>query len=261
MDSPDHPQPASQPASQPAPAPTDAPVMVLGEGVLSWPNMERVSDRYGVVDLLHDPHGDDCVIFEEITTPMRGALVAVLLDVLDEWPFQDQHGLGASYQRPAVNEPVVLGAGTLFTEEFASMHGDRPGRVLAGVRPDDGREERWLDPAALGRVHHQRVRLEFHPEGQGEERPAGDTASLGVACTTNRHDDGLDIVAGTAITGTQVGRVSWDAADGGGYVLRVGDLEWLPEDIDDVVAKLASQGWRLTPESREEVISLRPETR
>lgn len=257
MDSPDHPPPTPQPT----PAPTGATVMVLGEGVLSWPNMERVSDRYGVVDLAHEPNGDIYVIFDEVTVQMRGTLVAVVLDVLDEWPFQDHYGTGPLYARPAVGEPVVLGTGTLFTEKFASMHGDRPGRILAGVRPDDGREERWLDPAALSRVHHQRVRLEFHPDGQGGEHLPEDTASLDDACTSTRHGGGgLAIVAGTLVTGTEVGRVSWDPADGGGYVLRVGDLEWLPEDVDDVAAKLASQGWRLTPESREEVISLRPET-
>jgi hypothetical protein len=153
-------QPTATPATTGTPSGT---VTVLGEGVLSWPNMERVSDRYGVVDLYLGPGGDDpCVIFDEVTTQTRGTLVAVVLDVLDEWPFQDNHGLGALYKRPAVNEAVPLGVGTLFTEEFFSMHGDRPGRILAGVRPDDGRDERWLDPAALSRVHHQRVRLEFH---------------------------------------------------------------------------------------------------
>lgn len=148
--------------------PTADAVIVLGEGVLSWPNMERVSDRYGVVDLAHELDGDTYVIFDEVTTQTRGALVAVVLDVLDEWAFEDRYGMGALYVRPAVNEAVPLGTGTLFTEEFASMHGDRPGRILVGVQPDDGRDERWLNPAELARVHHQRVRLEFHPDPQSQ---------------------------------------------------------------------------------------------
>lgn len=142
-------------------------MIVLGEGVLDWPNMERVSDRYGVVDLKHEPHGDTCVIFDDVTAPTHGTLVAVVLDVLDEWAYEDRNGIGALYQRPAANEAITLGTGTLFTEEFDSMHGDRPGRILIGVRPDDGRDERWLNPAELSRVHNQRVRLEFHPTTGG----------------------------------------------------------------------------------------------
>lgn len=163
----DDPPPAAvpEPPATPDPASTaTAEVTVLGEGVLGWPNMERVSDRYGVVDLMHEPDGDTCVVFDEITAQTRGTLVAVVLEVLDDWAFRDHYGTGALYLRPAVNEAVTLGTGTLFTENFASMHGDRPGRILAGVRPDDGRDERWLDSAALSRVHHQRVRLEFHPD-------------------------------------------------------------------------------------------------
>jgi hypothetical protein len=68
---------------------------------------------------------------------------------------------------PEPGERIVLGSGTLFTEKY----GDGP---VAGVRPDDGRAEYWMDSNAIFRCKDQLVRLEF--EMPKDSAPAAGTA-------------------------------------------------------------------------------------
>lgn len=87
------------------------------------------------------------------------------------------------------------------------------------------------------------------------------TDKLKDACTTDAQDRGLTIVAGTAVTGDPIGLVYWDTNGDGRYVLRVGKMEHLPDDMDDMAELLAGHGWRLTPDSRREVFALQPAER
>lgn len=68
---------------------------------------------------------------------------------------------------PKPGERVVLGSGTLFTEE--SM-----GAPVIGVRPDDGRATEWMDPNAISRCRNRLVRLEF--EMRQDSAPAAGAA-------------------------------------------------------------------------------------
>lgn len=77
--------------------------------------------------------------------------------------------------------------------------------------------------------------------------------------TTNPHDNGFDLVAGTDVTGRRVGNIFWDATGPDpGFVLKVGIHGFLPNNIDEVVANLAEVGYDLTDESRADIAGLVP---
>lgn len=80
--------------------------------------------------------------------------------------------------------------------------------------------------------------------------------------TTNAHDSGFDLVAGTDVTGRWVGSVFWDATGPDpGLVLKVGMHAFLPDSMDEVVANLAEVGYELTDGSRADIAGLVPEAR
>lgn len=94
------------------------------------------------------------VAFDHAPLGTAGTLVAHVIhaDVTDyDREFGKRH---PELRPPEPGERVVLGSGTLFTEEY----GDAP---LIGVRPGDGRAEEWMDSDALFRCKGHLVRLEF----------------------------------------------------------------------------------------------------
>lgn len=124
----------------------------VGCGVLGWPRLERVVDRYGLVLLFEDPKSDDCVPLRLPTVP-EGTLVAEVLETRPSRHMGDTlRGLYPS--TPQVGERIVLGTGRFVVEESDVGW-------AVGLRPDDGRDWDWLDPRALNRVHDQTVRLVF----------------------------------------------------------------------------------------------------
>lgn len=145
---------------------------VLGEGVLSWPRAERITDRYGVVYLgiwdgrsRHELGGvatQGSVHLEESVAGQRGSLVATVLEARKSGHIGDLF-YGVFPTTPEAGERITLGAGTLF---FKGLEEDGETYHMVGLRPDDGREYHWLDIRALYRCHEQTVRLEFVPEGE-----------------------------------------------------------------------------------------------
>lgn len=137
-------------------------IMLLGTGVLSWHPDERRIDRYGTVHLNSTP--DDTaftpVLFDAAPVGTHGQLVAVIVATRPSFHLGD-HARGLGSQPATVGAEITLGAGTLFVQESEFGHAE------IGVRPDDGRDDAWLDPAALYRCHGQVVRLELRPDGQG----------------------------------------------------------------------------------------------
>lgn len=96
----------------------------------------------------------DPVLFDTAPVGARGQLVAVITGTRPAFHLGDlARGLGAD--PAAVGDEITLGAGTLFVES------SRYGTTEIGVSPDDGRDDAWLDPAALYRCHDQAVRLEL----------------------------------------------------------------------------------------------------
>lgn len=147
----------------------DAKTVVLGQGVLGWPPIERQSGRYGTVLLINlgtlHLNPDAAVSFATAPVDTYGCLVAVVLAARPS-RYRGDTARGFATATPAVGETITLGVGTLFTEtmviEAFGVVGNTVNRV--GVRPDDGREIDWLNPGALHRAHDQIVRLEWRPD-------------------------------------------------------------------------------------------------
>lgn len=123
---------------------------ILGEGLLSWPSHERVSDRYGAVTLTA-VDGNRTPLGAEVEG-QHGTLVAEVLETRESMHVGDFFR-GFSPSTPSVGDRIVLGTGTVFLGDYGSV----------GLSPDDGRDADWLDPHALYRAHDQTVRLLFEP--------------------------------------------------------------------------------------------------
>lgn len=134
----------------------------LGTGQLSWHGSERRSDRYGTVALWDDatPGGNG----EQLTWPQEalaaagktGYLIAHIIETRQSDHIGDLFR-GFKPVTPEVDEVIEMGPGVLFFEQIDDL-------VCAGLRPDDGRTDDWLDPHDLYRLHQQTVRLEFAAE-------------------------------------------------------------------------------------------------
>ena len=124
----------------------------LGTGVLDWEREERISDRYGLVELFLRP--GEPVKLNRIAQPLYGKLVAVVREVRRSSHIGDLfHGVKPTI--PEIEERIELGTGTIFFEDDA-----------VGLMPVDGRLTLWLDINALYRVHSQTVTLYFEESPQ-----------------------------------------------------------------------------------------------
>ena len=127
--------------------------VVLGEGVLNWPSSERVSDRYGRVNIEGER---GYVSYDPALEGQTGTLTAEIIEARESGHIGDLfRGIGPV--TPSAGDVITLGTGTVFLSESC-------GAACIGLRPDDERESDWLDPRALYRCHNQTVRLTFTPE-------------------------------------------------------------------------------------------------
>lgn len=122
----------------------------FGTGVLDWDRKERISDRYGLINLFDAPRAPrQAVSLRRTHEGENGRLIAVVTETRKPAHVGDLfHKVFPS--TPNVNEIVVLGEGTL----FFSGEG-------VGLLPDDHRLTLWLDIRSLYRVHNQTVKLFF----------------------------------------------------------------------------------------------------
>jgi hypothetical protein len=94
---------------------------------------------------------DRVVAFDHPPLGATGTLVAHVIATTDDYDWGDS---APELRLPKPGERVVLGSGTLFTEEYM-------GAPVIGVRPNDGRETEWMDRNAISRCKDHLVRLEF----------------------------------------------------------------------------------------------------
>jgi len=133
-------------------------IVDLGTGRLTWPRVERVGDRYGVVMLMAD--GDSMTETSHYINPTdppidrHGSLIAEVVEIRESTHIGDLFR-GFFPETPEVGDRIVLGEGTFFTEDTDF------GAVGMGLAPDDDRTTDWLDPKQLYRAHEQTVRLTF----------------------------------------------------------------------------------------------------
>ena len=128
--------------------------MIVATGLLSWPRLERISDRYGSVQII-DGDGKSVLDVEGLVGK-RGTLVVRILETRQSRHIGDLfRGIGPSM--PEVGEEIVLGNGTVFFDDCGYYNS-------VGLAPDDGRDCDWLDPKMLYRCHEQTVELQFVEE-------------------------------------------------------------------------------------------------
>ena len=130
-------------------------ITILGEGVLSWNHNERVSDRYGSVWLARAPHSNRYVELDNLADVVgkKGRLIAYVKETRESHHIGDIFR-GVGPETPGVGEKIVLGEGLVFVEHAVGVE-------TIGLRPDDGRDNDWMDIKKLYRAHDQTVELVF----------------------------------------------------------------------------------------------------
>ncbi len=126
---------------------------LIGSGILIWDREERRSNRYGSVALMNTLTSETAVSLITKSENQHGRLVAVVKEARQSHHIGDRsHKVFPSM--PSIGEEVVLGEGTVFFKKSELGH-------VVGLRPDDGRDQLWLDIQGLYRVHEQTVDLFF----------------------------------------------------------------------------------------------------
>lgn len=135
--------------------------ILIGRGSLSWPRIERVSDRYGAIGLYNSNSKEEIVtqgahLNMEIIKDCagkKGQLIAKVTETRKSTHIGDLFR-GFFPATPFLNEEILLGEGDLF-------HQVEDGVDVVGLHPADGRNSDWLNPEMLYRAHEQTVELYF----------------------------------------------------------------------------------------------------
>lgn len=142
-------------------------MIITGTGIFGWAGEERRSDRYGAfaLDRTGYDNNGECpqAGWSEHPSALTGLQCHITVEVLEtrESGHIGDFFRGIFPEKPEVGEIIDLGTGTLFVErdrmEWAV------GGLGVGLRPSDGRENDWLDPRKLYRLHDQTVRVTITP--------------------------------------------------------------------------------------------------
>jgi hypothetical protein len=129
--------------------------MLIGKGIVAWGPGERHTNRYGVVLLRGTTYHTDVTYPEELDVMVLGAMkgrVRLTCKVLEarESGHCGDFDLGIQPTTPSVGEELEIGVGRI------DWNPALPGILL---RPDDGREDFWIDPRILYRLHDQTIEL------------------------------------------------------------------------------------------------------
>lgn len=129
----------------------------IGHGILAWDGAERRSNRYGSIHLFASNFEENVSAEVDIDfnslVQFEGKKVRLICKVVKA---RKSGHVGDSFlkilpSKPKVGEVIDLGVG-IFTSTVGLDGG--PDLVL---QPGDGREDLWIDPRKLYRVHDQTV--------------------------------------------------------------------------------------------------------
>lgn len=135
----------------------------IGRGQLRWPQMERVSGRYGCLLLYTENFGVDESdhadgVSLETRPGAQGTLKAEILKTHQSYhPGDLLRGYRVPRQQLPVGAIITLGYGKQFAENVKDID-------CVGVCPLDDPATDWLDPSALYKLYNQTVRLFFERE-------------------------------------------------------------------------------------------------
>lgn len=135
--------------------------MKIGLGIFGWDRNERVTNRYGAINLADATFDSEhkCVgAFLETHSALgkRVRLTARVLEARKSAHLGDK-ALGIVPTTPEVGETVDLGVGVLVQGINAV------GEPMALLMPGILRDELWMDPRLLYRLHDQTVELFAEP--------------------------------------------------------------------------------------------------
>ncbi len=118
---------------------------LLGCGLLSWPQNERITGRYGLIALFRPP------------TENEDGLQALPWNTDALLRVTGAHGTLIAVKD---DQDIILGEGELFAQS-------EYGQLYVGIHPDDNRKEEWLDSSSLYKVDgyliHRDIDLYFQP--------------------------------------------------------------------------------------------------
>jgi len=158
--------------------------MKIGHGVVGWDGVERRSDRYGSIHLADEPYDGKAATKTSIerlaVKDLVGKKVRLTCKVVEA---RKSGHLGDLTHRiftetPEVGEVIDLGVGIFDTE--AGWDGT-PSFLL---KPEDERDEFWMDPRKLYRLHDQTVDVFAEETSEPcHPKPNLKAANTGGICT------------------------------------------------------------------------------
>lgn len=136
---------------------------LIARGILGWDAPERRDNRYGALNITDAPFDKGPVtevFFDRVVasrlTGNKVRLTAIVREARTSGHCGDR-SLGIKPSTPEVGEVIVLGIGAL------AVGKNYEGGPTVILMPGDGREELWIDPRLLYRLHDQTVELHVEP--------------------------------------------------------------------------------------------------
>jgi hypothetical protein len=174
---------------------------LLAFGILSWDGAERRGRRYGQIVCDGSDYGNKAEAsptFDKDTfSVLENKTVRLVAEIVEARPSGHigDAFLGIKPSTPSVGDRIEIGVGTLVS--FGIPFGKELG---FGIAPADGREELWMDPRILFRLHDQTVNI-YVEETTDPHSPAPDLAFNGEG-SINNGDGSFQISSPKARTAT-----------------------------------------------------------
>ena len=145
----------------------------IGRGIFTWDGEERRTLRYGYVTI----HGADYLEKVQTSSLLEVGLISdfvgqqmtLTVKIIEtrQSGHVGDHFLKIYPSSPKVEEIIVLGTGTLSIKSTSFGIG-----YAIGLVPKDGREDFWIDPRILYRLHDQTVEIFMTPTAKPDhEKP------------------------------------------------------------------------------------------
>jgi len=131
---------------------------IIGYGILTWDAYERRSNRYGSINLVSTDFCEKVIRkpiinydYIESLVGKRVKLTAVIKENRESGHCGDMF-LNITPSMSNIADNILIGIGILFTEKNVCG-------LAFGLKPSDNRDDLWLDPRSLYKLHDQTVEI------------------------------------------------------------------------------------------------------